>query len=191
MGVGEKGERERPFVAGIDDAGEVDRKPFAVDRRARVEDRHEIVGDFYRLEGRDEHVLLRQKLEVLSLLELDDIEIFRSVIFEGVDAQGFAALGRHLPRLRNKEREAEPEVDRVRLELEGVEAGSKNDIALLHAGEYFGFGQDGHGSPLYPPTGTRRRRALGGVSQARGPGGRAAAARAEKGPPKPAEPGAT
>src|SRR3989344_4107802 len=114
-----------------------------------------------------------------------------AVVFKRVNAPRHAALGRHPPRLGDKEREAEAEVDRMRLELERVETGSEYDIALLHTGENFGFGQDGHGSPLYPPTGTRRRRALGGVSQADGPRGSAAPAGAESDPPEPAPTGST
>src|SRR3989344_1270642 len=87
--------RERPFVSGIYDAGEVDREPFAVDRRARIEDAHQVVGNFYRFECGDEYIFLRQKFETLPLLKLYDVEIFRPVVFERVDAQGLAAVRRH------------------------------------------------------------------------------------------------
>src|SRR3989344_4629178 len=85
IGVVADGQRERPFVARIDDSREVDRKSLAIHRRARIEHGHQVVGDFYRLECRDKHILLRQKVEGLPLLKLNDIKVFWPVVLQGVE----------------------------------------------------------------------------------------------------------
>ena len=138
--------RERPLVSGIYDAGEVDRESFAVDRGARIENAHQVVGNFYRFECGDENILLRQEFEALPLLKLNHVEIFWAVVFQGVDAQSLAAARRHFPRFWNEKRKAETEVDGMRLYLKTVEAGRQDYIPFLHPREYFVFGQDCHGT---------------------------------------------